>query len=55
MKTFSFLLTDDFRVDMKATTPEAAYNKLLPHWGGRLTRQYLDYVKDSSIHGWRSL
>ena len=55
MRTFSFLLTDGFRVDVKALTPEVAYNKLLPHWGGRLTGQYLDYVKDSSVHGWRSL
>ena len=55
MRTFSFLLMDGFRVDVKASTPKVAYNKLLPHWGGRLTGQYLDYVNDSSIYGWRSL
>jgi len=55
MKTFSFLLTDGFRVDVKASTPKVAYNKLLPYWSSSITKQYLDYVKDSSIYGWRSL
>jgi len=55
MRTFSFLLTDGFRVDVKASTPKVAYNKLLPYWSSSITKQYLDYVKDSSIYGWKSL
>ena len=55
MRTFSFLLTDGFRVDVKASTPKAAYNKLLPYCGSSITKQYLDYIKDSSIYGWKFL
>jgi|TARA_R100000656_G_scaffold69082_1_gene52053 hypothetical protein len=66
MKTFSFLLKDGFRIDVKASTPRAAYNKLLSHWGSIIPKQsykylgkhlplYLDYAKDSSVYGWRSL
>ena len=55
MKTFSFLLQNGFRVDIKASTPKVAYNKLLPYWGSRITKQYIDYAKDSSVYGWRAL
>ena len=58
MRTFSFLLKDGFRIDVKASTPEAAYNKLNKISTIKIfevTKKYIDYSKDSSVYGWRSL
>ena len=57
MKTFSFLLKDGFRMDVKASTPKSAYNKLksISFTHLKVTKKYLDYSKDSSVYGWRSL
>jgi hypothetical protein len=58
MKKYSFLLKDGFRIDVKASTPKAAYNKLKKISTitvFEVTKKYIDYTKDSSVHGWRSL
>ena len=57
MKIFGFLLKDGFRVDVEASTPESAYNKLraISFFALKVTKQYLDYAKDSSIYGWKSI
>ena len=57
MKKYSFLLKDGFRIDVKASTPKAAYNKLkaISFTQLKVTKKYLDYSKDSSVYGWRSL
>ena len=57
MKTFSFLLKDGVRMDVKASTPKSAYNKLksISFTQLKVTKKYLDYSKDSSVYGWRSL
>jgi|ETNvirnome_2_300_1030623.scaffolds.fasta_scaffold129498_2 hypothetical protein len=58
MKKYSFLLKDGFRIDVKASTPKAAYNKLNKISTIKIfevTKKYIDYAKDSSVYGWRSL
>jgi hypothetical protein len=57
MKKYSFLLKDGFRIDVKAATPKSAYNKLkaISFTQLKVTKKYLDYSKDSSVYGWRSL
>jgi len=49
MKTFSFKTEDDFRVDVSASTPKSAYNKLLSiplikTMG--ITKEYIKYNKE---------
>ena len=57
MKKFSFLLKDGFRIDVKATKPITAYKKLLsiPKYSNIIINQYIDYKKDSSVYGWKTL
>tara|TARA_R100000329_G_C7456994_1_gene160958 strand:+ start:108 stop:296 length:189 start_codon:yes stop_codon:yes gene_type:complete len=48
MPTYSFKTKDDFRVDVDASTPRSAYNKLMSiplirNMG--ITKQYLKYDK----------
>ena len=45
MKTFSFLLPDSFRIDIKASYPKAGYNKLIKQ-GKPIYRVYQEYNKD---------
>ena len=49
MKTFSFKTKDDFRVDVEASTPKSAYNKLMSIPSIRsmgITKEYLKYDRD---------
>ena len=59
IKTYSFLTTDSFRVDVKASSPKAAYNKLksIPFHVDKITKSYIVYGKDglASLDGWRAL
>jgi hypothetical protein len=58
-KTFSFLTSDSFRVDVKATSPMAAYKKLLdvPSIAAKLTKSYIQYDHSgyADLHCWKSL
>ena len=59
MKTYSFKTEDNFRVDVKATTPKAAFNKLMSipiikNMG--ITKEYIKYNKDGlSDLSWTTL
>lgn len=59
MKTFAFLTKDSFRIDVKASTPRAAYRKLLsiPHLAEKITPSYIQYDKDglAALDAWRGL
>ena len=45
MNTYSFLDENNFRVDVKACSPKAAYNKLMsiPHLARITTKTYIKY------------
>lgn len=47
MKTFSFITSKSFRIDVKASNPRAAYNKLklIQH----ITTSYYEYDKDGFV------
>jgi hypothetical protein len=60
MKTFSFLTENSFRIDVKASTAKAGYNKLMsiPYIANKkITKSYLEYDKDgfASVYSWKSL
>jgi hypothetical protein len=48
MKTYAFITKDSWRVEVKASKPEAAYNKLLdiPYLRDMITTSYYEYDKD---------
>jgi hypothetical protein len=49
MKTFSFITSKSFRIDVKASTPRAAYNKLNKQLIQHLTTSYYEYNKDGLV------
>ena len=58
MKTYSFQTNDNFRIDVKASTPNSAYNKLksIPNYANRINRNYFEYDKDGLYNfslGWK--
>jgi hypothetical protein len=60
MKTFSFQTKDNFRIDVKATTPNSAYNKLksIPNYANLITEYYYQYDNDGYYNfslGWKKL
>lgn len=59
MTTYAFLTKDSFRVDVEATSPRAAYRKLMsiPFFRHRITTAYIKYDKDglAALDGWRGL
>lgn len=59
MNTYAFLTKDSFRIEVKASTPKAAYKKLLsiPHLAIKLTPSFIKYDKDglAALDGWRSV
>ena len=48
MKTYAFITIDNCRIDVRAATPQAAWNKLqsIPHLKRQLTRAYFCYDPD---------
>tara|TARA_R110002126_G_scaffold178988_1_gene328032 strand:+ start:345 stop:533 length:189 start_codon:yes stop_codon:yes gene_type:complete len=57
MNTYSFQTKDDFRIDVKASTPKSAYNKL-KSTSNLITKNYYQYDKDgfyNSSLGWNYL
>lgn len=44
MRTYAFLTKDGFRVEVKASTPKSAYNKLMSviHLSSKITKSYLE-------------
>ena len=60
MKTYAFQTKDNFRIDIKATTPQSAYNKLksIPIYSDLITEYYFQYDKDGYHNfslGWKHL
>jgi len=58
MKTFAFLTKDSFRVEVKASTPRSAYNKLMsiPHLAEKTTKSYVVYDRDGfTSYDWKGL
>ena len=60
MKTYSFQTKDNFRIDVKATSPNSAYNKLksIPSYANLITDYYYQYDKDGYYNfslGWKKL
>ena len=60
MKTYSFQTKDNFRIDVKATSPNSAYNKLksIPSYANLITDYYYQYDKDVYYNfslGWKKL
>ena len=49
MKTFSFITSKSFRIDVKASNPRAAYNKLNKQLIQHLTTSYYEYNKDGFV------
>jgi|TARA_R100001530_G_scaffold133528_1_gene107024 hypothetical protein len=50
--TYAFLTKDNFRIDVEASTPKSAYNKLncIPHLRNKgITRHYYKYAKDGFV------
>ena len=50
--TYAFITKDDFRIDVEASTPNSAYNKLnsIPHLRDKgITRNYYKYAKDGFV------
>ncbi len=58
-KTYSFLMSNSFRIDVKATNPGSAYKKLLdvPSIAEKLTRSYIQYNRSgyADLHSWKNL
>ena len=56
MRTFAFLDADNFRIDVKASYPRAAYNKLIKR-GFDIGNTFLPYDKDgfASNYSWETL
>ena len=56
MKTFAFLLPNNFRIDVKASYPRAGYNKLIKQ-GHKIDKLYLPYDRNgiASIYAWVTL
>jgi len=48
MNTYAFLTNDSFRIEVKASTPKAAYNKLISisQFKNRVTRSWVKFNKD---------
>lgn len=60
MKTYAFQTKDNFRIDIKATSPKSAYNKLksIPIYADLITEYYYQYDKDGFYNfslGWKKL
>jgi hypothetical protein len=60
MKTYAFQTKDNFRIDVKATNPNSAYNKLksIPNYSDLITEYYYQYDKDGYYNfslGWKKL
>jgi len=60
MKTYSFQTKDNFRIDVKATSPNSAFNKLksIPNYADLITEYYYQYDKDGFYNfslGWKKL
>jgi hypothetical protein len=60
MKTYSFQTNDNFRIDVKASTPNSAYNKLkaIPNYANIINGNYFVYDKDGLHHwnlGWKNI
>ena len=60
MKTYSFQTKDNFRIDVKASTPNSAYNKLkaIPNYANKINRNYFEYDKDGLYNfslGWKNI
>ena len=50
--TYAFLTKDNYRIDVEASTPNSAYNKLncIPHLRNKgITRSYYKYSKDGFV------
>jgi hypothetical protein len=57
MNTYSFQTKDNFRIDVKSSTPNSAYRKLksIPNYANNLTKNYFKYDKDGLYNfnlGW---
>jgi hypothetical protein len=50
MKTYSFQTNDNFRIDVKASTPNSAYNKLkaIPNYANKINKNYGTEMIDNS-------
>lgn len=59
MKTYAFLTKDSFRIEVKASTPKSAYNKLMSiiHLKDNVTKSFIKYSKDglASLDGWKAI
>jgi hypothetical protein len=60
MKTYAFQTKDNFRIDVKATSPKSAYNKLksIPNYTDLITQYYYQYDNDGYYNfslGWKKL
>lgn len=58
MRTYSFQTNDNFRIDVKASTPHSAYKKLLsiPNYANKINKNYFEYDKNGLYNfslGWR--
>lgn len=58
-KTFAFLTKQSNRIDVLASSPQAAYRKLMdiPGYRRDITTSYIEYDRDglASLDSWRSL
>jgi len=59
MNTYAFLTKDSFRVEVKASTPRAGYNKLMsiPHLAVKVTKSYIKYDRAglASLESWKTI
>jgi hypothetical protein len=58
-KTFAFLTKQSTRIDVLASSPQAAYRKLMdiPWHSKDITTSYIEYDRDglASLDSWRTL
>ena len=58
MNSYAFLTKDSFRVEVKASTPIAAYNKLMSiqYFADKITDSFIKYSKDglAALDSWKS-
>lgn len=57
-RTFAFLTTDSFRIEVKATSTRQAYfkaKKIAESKGHKITKTYTTYGRDGVDTGWRGM
>jgi hypothetical protein len=59
MNTFAFLTKDSFRIEVKATSPKAAYNKInsITHLKDKITKSFVQYNSSglANLSDWKNI